>query len=62
MAGTNGDDGMSSNVHNAGSRLLHGEGDLIDRELLIGDWSRRGEEKIFLSDYAGLQGTTGLPR
>ena len=46
MARTNGDDGMSSNVHNVGSRLLHGEGDIIDRELLIRGWSRRGEEKI----------------
>ena len=40
MAGTNEDDGMLSNVRNAGSRLLHGEGDLIDKELLIRGWSR----------------------
>ena len=36
MVGKNGDDDMSSNAHNAGSRLLYGEGDLFDWGLLIG--------------------------
>ena len=63
MAGTNGDDDMSSNARNAESRLPHGEGDLINQGLLIGGWSQRGGgEKLYVdSDRTGLRGTVGLP-
>ena len=53
---------MSSNAYNTKSRLLRGEGDLINRGLLIRGWSRQGgREKLFVDlDCTGLRGTTGL--
>ena len=62
MSGTKGDNDMSSCARSAGSRLLCGEGDLFDRGLLTGGWSRRGGgEKLFVDfDWAGLRGTAGL--
>ena len=52
MARTNEDDEMLSN---AGSRLLRGEGDLIDQGLLREVWSHRGGgEKLSVdSDCTG---------
>ena len=51
-------------MRSAESRLLHGEGDLIDQGLLVGGWSRRsGGEKMFGNSYrVGLQVTTRLLR
>ena len=62
IAGANGDDDMSSYARSAGSRLLCGEGDLFDRGLLTGGWSRwGGGEKLFEDfDRARLRGTAGL--
>ena len=57
MAGTNGEDGMSSKARNVGSRPLCGERDLINWGLLARGWSRRGEGKrLFVdSDRSGLR-------
>ena len=60
MAGTKGDNDMSSN---AGSRLLRGERDIFDQGFLTRGWSQRGgDEKLSVDfDRAWLQGTTVLP-
>ena len=62
MARTNGDDDMSSNARNVGSRPLRWEGDPMGRELLTRRWSRRGRgEKLSVdSDRARLQVTFRL--
>ena len=62
MAGTKGDDDMSSNECNAGSRLLHEKGDLFDQGLLTEGWSRWGGwEKLSVdSDRARLGGIAKL--
>ena len=61
MAGTNGDDDMSSNARNTGSRFLQGEGDRIARGLLTRGLSLRGgREKLSMdSDRARLRGKVG---
>ena len=72
MARTNGDDDMPSNVHNAGSKPLRWEGDLMGRGLLTRRWSLRwgGEKRVtfglagrgvvvaFLKVAFSLRGTT----
>ena len=54
---------MSSSVSSVGSRLLRGEGDLLDWGLLTGCWSwLGGSDKLFVdSNQVGLRGTARLP-
>ena len=64
MAGTNGEDDISSHTRNAGSRLLRGEGVLFMRFLLIRGWSRqggRGKSSVDV-DLARLHGSARSPR
>ena len=48
MAGTKGNDNMSSNARSAGSRLLRVEGDLFDQGLLTGGWLRRVAKRNYM--------------
>ena len=48
MAGTNGDDEMSFNACNAGSRFIRGKGDRFPRGYLLGDDPSKGVENSCL--------------